>query len=171
VGALALEAVLDAEERQTVAVLVDRHPRQQRRRRHRAREGLFGHRRGLDVGLTVAAHRPVLHARYDQAPQAALLVGELRALLETDALGLAVSDQLLEERVGDLEPFLGERHLGEVAPAGGLRLLARRLVTFGGRRLGRLSDAIELGQLDRELELELGGIDALGFGEEDAAFE
>ena len=81
------------------------------------------HRRGVDRGLAVLADDLVLDARENDAPHAAALESELAALLEVDPRRLASSDELLVERVGDLDALLFERQLLEIAPAGGPLLL------------------------------------------------
>ena len=93
-------------------------------------------------------------------------------------VGLALLDQLLVERVGDLDALLFERQLAQVAPAGGALLLVLLVVVAVSvrRRVRWLVDEracerVELTQLGRELDLQLRGIDALGLGDEDASLE
>ena len=178
-ASVAGEAVLDAEQRHALSVLEHDDVREQRRRRERTRERLGRHRRGVDRGLAVRAEDLILDPRQDQAPHAATLVGELAALLEVDARRLALLDQLLVERVGDLDALLFERQLAQVAPAGRLALLLALLVVVAvsvRRRVRwlvaeRARERVELTQLGRELDLQLRGIDALGLGDEDASLE
>jgi len=109
-------------------------------------------------------------------------VGKLAALLEVDALGESLVDQLFVDRIGELDALLFERQLLEVAAPRGL---AFRLVV--GRGAGRCrgvvgptvvlvlrqraSERVELAQLLGELHLELRGVDPLRLRDEDASLE
>ena len=171
-AAVAREAVLDPEQWHALAVLEHDDVREQGRRGERAGEGLRRHRRGVDRGLAVVTDDLVLDPREDDAPHAAPLVGELAALLGGDAHRLAFKHELLVERIDNLDALLLERQLLEIAPAGGPLfsiLLVVALVVGRVRRLAR--ERVELAKLLGELDLELRGVDALGFRNEDAALQ
>src|SRR5665213_2713673 len=120
----AREAMLLAMERQPIAVFVDDDVSDQRDRGDRARKDLGRHGRGGDLrGLgrwIVGVGDAVLDAREDQAPRTAALPGDLGRLLEADALGLALCDEGLDRRVGDLDALLRHLDLAQVSPSLGL---------------------------------------------------
>src|SRR5262249_10346871 len=155
----------------TVAKFVGDHMGEQRRRGERAREALGRHGRGLDDRLAAGVGGAVLDARDDQAAHTAALPGEPAALFEADTLGLALGDELVEERVGDLDALLFERELLQVATAGRLARLALRrrcAARLGCWRWRLAAEAIERGERGGELQLQLRRVDALGLGHEDA---
>jgi hypothetical protein len=154
---------------------------EQRGGRQRAREGLRRHRRGIDARLAIGVDELVFHSRDNQATQAAALVGKLAAFLEGDALGETLFDELVVDRIGQLDALLLERQILEIAPAGGLGFC---LVGSSRRRRGRIvclrlvvaiglgsGERVELAELFGKLHLELRGVDALGLRHEDASFE
>jgi hypothetical protein len=162
-------------ERDAVAELVAGDVSQERRRREAARDNLLGRRGGEDrvAALLLDA---VLGAGDDQPHLGRAPPGELAALLEADARVAT-----LELWVEDLEALLGQVGIAEVATAGRLRPLPATgwggSAAGGGLRFGgglareALRELIELGELLAELELELGGVDPLGLGDEDAALQ
>jgi hypothetical protein len=96
-------------------------------------EELRRHRRRVEGGLAAGGGGDlVLDAGEHDAPHAAALVPELAALLETDARGLAGRDELLVERVGDLDALLFEWPRLQI-PASGRLLLLLFLVLVGRR--------------------------------------
>ena len=168
VRAVASEAVLLAIERQAVPHLVHRDVREHRRRGEAPREQLGRQRRGLDVRFAAGVERPVLHPLDDDHVRAAALVAELVARLDPDALGLALSDELLEQLVGHLDRLPWQLRLGEVAPASTPALTAHRsvvLVVF--RYFAR--ELLELLRQLLELELKLARVDPLGRRDEQPA--
>jgi hypothetical protein len=166
----AREPIFLAVQQQSVAQLVGRDVREQRRCGERARDQLardLGGRNRRGVTLSDL----VLDARDDQADVAGPPPHQLVAVLGADALGGA-----LERRIGQLDALLGHVELREAAsPLGpGLgRLLAARIwrapdVGICGAIGREAGEPVELAQLGGELELELRRVDALGFGHDQA---
>ena len=159
------EAVFLAMERQSVAELVARDVREQRRCRERARDQLprklgGGDRRGIAVADLV------LDARDHEADVARASPHQLVAVFGTDALR-----GTLEREVGELDALLGQVQLGEPTTTLGprLALAARGGVVVGIRGAWQSAgERIELTQLRRELQLELLRIDALSLCDHEA---
>jgi hypothetical protein len=156
---------------------------EQRWRGQRPRESLGRQRCRLEVGVAVSVDRAVLDPRDNQTPMAAALPAELVAHLEPDSLGLPRGHELIEHRICDFDPLLGNVHLAEITAPGGLPLVrsttwrsgcAARAGPGAGSPLllGELGgERIERGEVLRELELELGAIDPLGLRDEDPTAE
>jgi hypothetical protein len=166
------EAIFLAVQRETVAELVARNVREQRRCGECARDQLARDLGRRDRG-GIAVADLVLDARDDEANVARTPPHELVAVLGPDAIGAP-----LERRIGQLDALLGHVELGEATSSFGLGLgglLAsarlRRSSDFRIRRTigGEAGELVELAQLGGKLELELCRVDALGFGDDEAA--
>src|ERR1700677_4605162 len=103
-----------------------------------------------------SAHMPSMkkarqHSRQDYATQTAALVAELVALLDADALGLALGDELLVGRIGELDPLFDEWQLLQIAAPRRPFLLIPRVavvaVLVGIVILERAGERIELTEL------------------------
>lgn len=104
---------------------------------------------------------------------------QLVTFLEPDPLGFSLADQIVHNRVGDLDALFGKVDLAQVAATGGLTLAlagARRCAAVTARAgprvgLGLVGDLacqrVQGGELLRELQLKLGAVDPLGLGDED----
>ena len=94
--------------------------REQRRRGQRAREALGRHRRGLDVVSPWASTARYFTRAMTRRRRPPRFHASLQLSSKPDALGLALGDELLEERVGDLDALFLEGNVAQVAPARGL---------------------------------------------------
>lgn len=99
----------------------------------------------------------------------ASVVFDFVALFDSDALGLALGDELLEEWVGDLDVLFGQVDIRQVSPTSLLLPLrvgivrAVGILVIVGQFAGEL---VELGAQLLELELQLRRVDALRFRHE-----
>lgn len=141
------------------------------------RHELGRHLRGVHRGLSRLCRQQVLDPSHDDTPESTALVTELRALFETDALGLALGEKLFVERVRNLDALFFKRKRAQITtPRGftplllvvGLARVVRLLVFAGFERAG---ESIERAQLVFELELELRRVDALGLRDEQPTLE
>ncbi|MEB2313852.1 MAG: hypothetical protein OZ921_07565 [Sorangiineae bacterium] len=78
----------------------------------------------LHLRLALRTDRTILRAGDHDPARSATLPSDLEALLEADALGLSLPDELLEPLVRDLEPLLVHRRVAQVASASGLAATA-----------------------------------------------
>jgi len=123
--AFATVTVFEAIERQALQMFLGDDVCEHRRCSQRARERLLRHGRRLDGDFLLGIDRAVLHASNHQPAMPATLPRQLVALLEANALGLAVAYQVVEEWVGNLDANFRNIGFAQVATPGRLLLGSR----------------------------------------------